>query len=70
MICLSLALMCSQFFFTLSTYMATPSVPLEDCETQNNFFDLNVMLTPCYILAFLAHYFYLSFFAWTNVMVS
>lgn len=66
LICLSISLLFSQLLFILSNYLISPEV--STCEIRKNIFELNQMLTSCYILGFLTHYFYLSFFSWSNVM--
>jgi len=59
--------MFSQIFFTVGNYLTKPIVSSNDCVTLN-VFNINDMLTSCYVLACFTHYFYLTFFAWTNVM--
>jgi hypothetical protein len=67
LLCLSISLMFSQLFFTAGNYLTKPIVSSNDCVTLN-VFNINDMLTSCYVLACFTHYFYLTFFAWTNVM--
>lgn len=68
LICLSICLLISQLVFILAHNFTRPSVLPKECHTKNDVFDLNEIYKPCYILAFLTHYFYLAFFFWSNVM--
>jgi hypothetical protein len=76
LICLSLALMCSQVFFLLATFGGAR--PLNRCEKnevlENSFPSREALLQKindhlgCFIYGLLSHYFHLAFFAWSFTM--
>ena len=79
LICMCLALLLSQFFFLLSTYGATPYDTCDNDQVTNSFavnsftthkqiFSKIALIIDCYIYGILTHYFYLSFFVWSNIM--
>jgi hypothetical protein len=76
LISLSLALLLSQFVFLIANYSIelppTSVTSLDHAKCFKNEFSkatiLNSMKSWCYILAVLTHYFYLSFFFWTNII--
>ena len=56
---LSVSLLFAQLFFLLSNY-----VPKDELDS----FQLFGKITLCYTFALLTHYFYLTYFAWSNIM--
>lgn len=75
LICLSVSLLMSQIFFLISTYMTHPFRAKVEWTCYDNLFASSyelmqnlVKVIDCYVLGLLTHYFYLSFFTWSNVM--
>lgn len=78
---LSLSLLFSQLFFMISAYFTESymekKITHKTCEIPNmeNKFDNRSELFetigeifPCYLMSLLTHYFYLTFFVWSNIM--
>jgi G protein-coupled receptor Mth (Methuselah protein) len=75
LICLSISLLFSQFFFLLSSYLTEPQVRIiEHTNCINMFLTRQSLLksisqsSDCYTLGLLTHYFNLTFFSWTLIM--
>ncbi|RNA19036.1 G- coupled receptor Mth2 [Brachionus plicatilis] len=78
---LSLSLLFSQLFFMISVYftesyvekkMTHKSCALPDMvnkfENASSLLGAIGHIFPCYLMSFLTHYFYLTFFVWSNIM--
>ena len=79
LIFLSLSLLFSQLFFLISTYLIKPSnisnltynhvnSISEDNIYNESYINFNTIIQPCYVVGLITHYFYLAFFAWSNVI--
>jgi hypothetical protein len=67
LISLSISLLLSQLFFLLTISVRTLEEQI-DCSNRHSNILMHNFYKPCYLMGTLTHYFYLTFFAWTNVM--